>query len=89
MKNIQNEIQKIHSQYGISELANYKIQLLFESYIKTALAEQHRNTRHDAVEIMQQIRVRCEEKHNFSICEPMLNEITEAIMNLKQRTPKT
>lgn len=30
--NIQSEVEKIHSQYGTSELSNYKIQLLFEKY---------------------------------------------------------
>ncbi len=34
MMNIQNEVQKIHNQYGISEVANYKIQLLCEQYAK-------------------------------------------------------
>jgi hypothetical protein len=32
MENIQNELEKIHNQYGMSEMANYKIQLLFEQY---------------------------------------------------------
>ena len=32
--NIQNEVQKIHNQYGMSEKANYKIQLLCEQYAK-------------------------------------------------------
>jgi len=35
--NIQNELEKIHSQYGVSELANYKIQLLFDRYAKEML----------------------------------------------------
>lgn len=34
MINIQDEVQKIHHQYGMSEVANYKIQLLFEKYAK-------------------------------------------------------
>ena len=34
MINIQDEVQKIHNQYGMSEVANYKIQLLFEKYAK-------------------------------------------------------
>ena len=34
MINIQNEVQKIHNQYGVSEMANYKIQLLCEQYAK-------------------------------------------------------
>jgi len=32
--NIQNELIEIHHKYGVSELANYKIQLLFETYLK-------------------------------------------------------
>lgn len=34
MINIQNEVQKIHNQYGMNEMANYKIQLLTEQYAK-------------------------------------------------------
>lgn len=34
MKNIQEKVQEIHSKYGISELSNYKIQLLFEEELK-------------------------------------------------------
>jgi predicted transcriptional regulator len=34
MKNIQEEVQKIHAQYGITEKANYQIQLLCEEYAK-------------------------------------------------------
>ena len=34
MTNIQDEVQKIHHQYGMSEVANYKIQLLCEKYAK-------------------------------------------------------
>ena len=34
MTNIQDEVQKIHNQYGVSEMANYKIQLLCEKYAK-------------------------------------------------------
>ena len=32
--NIQDEVQKIHAQYGMTEKANYKIQLLTEQYAK-------------------------------------------------------
>ena len=32
--NIQDEAMKIHSQYGTSEMANYKLQLLAEQYAK-------------------------------------------------------
>ena len=34
--NIQDEVQKIHHQYGTSEMANYKIQLLFDKLIEQA-----------------------------------------------------
>jgi len=34
MINIQNEVQKIHSQFGMSEMALYKIQLLCYQYAK-------------------------------------------------------
>lgn len=38
-KNIQDEVIKIHAQYGTSEMANYKIQLLFDEYEKQMKAE--------------------------------------------------
>ena len=34
MINIQDEAMKIHHQYGTSEMANYKLQLLAEQYAK-------------------------------------------------------
>ncbi len=34
MINLQFEIQKIHSQFGTTEMANYRIQLLAERYAK-------------------------------------------------------
>ena len=57
--------------------------------IKSLLAEQHRNTRHDAIDKINEIRDRWSKTHNFSICDNMFNEITGAIMNLKQREPET
>ena len=30
MENIQDEVMKIHHKYGITEMANYQIQLLFD-----------------------------------------------------------
>ena len=56
--------------------------------IKMALCEQHRNTRHDAVEKMNEIRARWAEKYDFASAESMFNEITGAIINLKQREPE-
>ena len=38
--NIQDEIQKIHHKYGVSEMANYKIQQFVENLIETDRAEQ-------------------------------------------------
>lgn len=32
--NIQDEVAKIHAQYGMSEMANYQIEKLFEKYVK-------------------------------------------------------
>jgi hypothetical protein len=57
--------------------------------INSLLAEQHRNTRHDAIDKINEIRDRWSKTHNFSICDNMFNEITGAIMNLKQRKPET
>lgn len=37
--NIQDECIKIHSKYGMSEMANYKIQLLFDSEIEKVKKE--------------------------------------------------
>ncbi|MGJ7024955.1 hypothetical protein [Petrimonas sulfuriphila] len=32
--NIQSEVVKIHSQFGMTEIANYRIEKLFEMYVK-------------------------------------------------------
>jgi hypothetical protein len=37
--NIQNELQKIHHQYGTTEIANYHIQKLFDKGIKEAISD--------------------------------------------------
>lgn len=47
--NIQNEVQKIHNQYGMSEKANYKIQLLCEQYAKEYAQQQVKNLNIPAV----------------------------------------
>ena len=31
---IQDEVAKIHAQYGMTEMANYRIEKLFEKYVK-------------------------------------------------------
>tara|TARA_R110002051_G_C8655113_1_gene488187 strand:- start:909 stop:1178 length:270 start_codon:yes stop_codon:yes gene_type:complete len=38
--NIQDEMQKIHHKYGVSEMANYKIEQFVEKIIETDRAEQ-------------------------------------------------
>ena len=37
--NVQDECIKIHSKFGMSEMANYKIQLLFDSEIEKVKKE--------------------------------------------------
>ena len=37
--NIQEEAQKIHAQFGTSEMANYKIQLMCEQYANEKVKE--------------------------------------------------
>jgi hypothetical protein len=39
MMDIQKEVQEIHQKYGLSELANYKIQLLCEKYAKMRIKD--------------------------------------------------
>lgn len=38
--NIQDEVQKIHHQYGTSEKANYEIQKLFDAELKKMYSEE-------------------------------------------------
>lgn len=45
-------------------------------------------TRWISIEKMDEIRAMWSERYNFDSAENMLNEITSAIMNLKQREPK-
>lgn len=53
------------------------------------LKEQHRNTRHDAVEKLTEIRAKYADGYSFPpAAEAMFNEMCGAIMNLKQREPK-
>lgn len=52
------------------------------------LKEQHRNTRHDAVEAMQRVRAKYIDGYSFpQAAEDMFNEMCGAVMNLKQREP--
>lgn len=47
--NIQDEVIKIHSKYGITEKANYEIQLLTERYAKEYHESEIKKLRIDAV----------------------------------------
>ncbi len=62
--------------------------MIDEKQLKIKLAEQHRNTRHDAIDKMNAIRDEWVKRYDFSTAERMLDEITGAIMNLKQREPE-
>lgn len=54
--------------------------------LKLKLAEQHRNTRHDAVEKVLEIREQWQKMgYDFSVADKILDQISGAIMNLKQR----
>ena len=48
--NIQDECIKIHSKFGMSEMANYKIQLLFDSEIEKVRKEYEEKLRWIPVE---------------------------------------
>jgi hypothetical protein len=56
-----------------------------EEKLRIALAEQHRNTRHDAIDVVQEVREKWDKTHSFP--ELMFNEMVGRIMNLRQRTP--
>lgn len=53
------------------------------------LKEQHRNTRHDAVDKILEIRAEYADGYEFPApAEAMVDRMIGAIMNLKQREPK-
>ena len=54
--------------------------------IETLLAEQHRNTRHDAIDQLNSIYNDFIENDGFDVGDT-INKIEMAIMNLKQRSP--
>ena len=81
------ELEAMHPEVWSGILKDNKEKLLkLEKERLISAAEQHRNTRHDAVEKMNEIRARWANTHNFESADNMLNEITGAIFNLKQRT---
>jgi hypothetical protein len=71
----------------MSKIISYKIAEVTNA-IMLALLEQHKDTRHDAVDKILEIRERWGKTHNFSVADSMFNEITGAIMNLKQSNKK-
>lgn len=81
-----SSLNLIKIQSVLDKNKNYSLDIELENSKK--LTEQHRNTRHDSIEKMDEIRARWSENYNFTSAENMLNEITGAIMNLKQREPK-
>ena len=54
--------------------------------VEVLLAEQHRNTRHDAIEQLNSIYNDFIENDGFDVGDT-INKIEKAIMNLKQRSP--
>ena len=56
--------------------------------IRILLAEQHRNTRHDACDKILEIRAKWAKTHDFSPSDMMMDEIVGSILNLKQREPQ-
>lgn len=75
MLNIQDEIIKIHTQFGMSEIANYKIQLLFDKLAK----EYHENEIAKAkVKV-----VRDDSGHWFIIPNDLLEDFNNDINNVE------
>lgn len=64
--NIQNELQKIHTQYGTSEMANYQIQLLFEKVIAEHEAGQWKEYPKEKPGKIKSYIVTC---YDHSVCE--------------------
>jgi hypothetical protein len=61
---------------------------IFTTDEEKMLVQQHKNTRHDAVDRMLEIRAKYSDKFTFpEAAEAMFNEMTGAVMNLKQRKP--
>ena len=66
--NIQDECSKIHSKYGMSEMANYKIQLLFDSEIEKVKKEYEEKLRWIPVE---------EKKPEIIKTEPTVSKVVQ------------
>jgi hypothetical protein len=59
-----------------------------EKELRIALSEQHRNTRHDVISVIQNTVARFEESGNV-IPQFFIDEIIKEVMNLKQRIPES
>lgn len=60
-----------------------------EEEVRLLLAEQHRNTRHDAVDEILAVRNKFDTKYKFPpAANDMINQMSGAIINLKQRSPQ-
>lgn len=62
-----------------------KTQSCQTAVMRRAFAEQHRNTRRDAVDLIIEIKAKWAKTHDFSPADDMITEMIGAIMNLKQR----
>lgn len=60
-----------------------------EEEVRLLLAEQHRNTRHDAVDEILAVRNKFDTQYKFPPATgDMINQMSGAIINLKQRSPQ-
>jgi hypothetical protein len=72
---IQFEVQKIHSQFGTTEMANYQIQKLFDKLILEDRAKQLRE--HAVVGRIEQLKALLEKLLNENMCSIVGDELIE------------
>lgn len=75
--NIQNEVQKIHAKYGVTEKANYQIQLLCEKY-----ADEYHQSK------LKNNGGLCDVTPRFLKTKYSLEELDQYIMELSARTDR-
>ena len=73
--NVQDECIKIHSKFGMSEMANYKIQLLFDSEIEKVKKEYEEKIRWIPVE------EKLPESTKFVLCKCEVNGRVDYIVS--------
>lgn len=81
---IQFEVQKIHSQFGTTEMANYQIQMLFETLIMEDRNEQL--LKHDAVKQNEQLKA-LEFLKQKGITGQQAKTIAEWMIEFKSKQP--